>query len=34
MGTRSHRRDLQQDLRDIIPELQVLIHYMDAWQGT
>jgi len=34
MGTRSHRRDLQQDLCDIISELQVLIHNMDAWQGT
>ena len=34
MGTRSDRRDLQQDLCDIISELQVLIHYMDAWQGT
>ena len=34
MGTRSHRRDLQQDLCDIISELQVLIQYMDAWQGA
>jgi len=34
MGTRSDRRDLQQDLCNIISELQVLIHYMDAWQGT
>lgn len=34
MGTRSHRRDLQQDLCDIISKLQVLVHYLDAWQGA
>jgi hypothetical protein len=34
MGTGGHRRGLQQDLCDLISELQVLLHYMDAWQGT
>jgi len=34
MGTRSHRRDLQQNMCDIISELQVFIHHMDAWQGA
>jgi hypothetical protein len=34
MGARGHRRDLQQDLCDFISELQVLLYYLDAWEGT
>ena len=34
MGTGGHRRVRQYDLRDGISELQVLVYYLDAWEGT
>ena len=33
MGARGDRGDVQSDGRDLLPELQILVHHLDVGQG-